>query len=93
MLEVTNLSMEAQLGLDFSHLYKESHLCRYSEQGLFNILASVITLLQMIRICNCSSVIPFIATERTVVYRERFAGKYSLWMYSFAQVKNFKDHM
>ncbi|KAJ0099899.1 hypothetical protein Patl1_19827 [Pistacia atlantica] len=32
MLEVTNLSMEAQLGLDFAHLYKESHLCRESTE-------------------------------------------------------------
>ncbi|KAL6287923.1 hypothetical protein ACE6H2_012313 [Prunus campanulata] len=34
---------------------------------------------------NCSSVLPFIATERNVVYRERFAGMYSSWAYSFSQ--------
>ncbi|KAK2970229.1 hypothetical protein RJ640_021665 [Escallonia rubra] len=36
--------------------------------------------------CNCSSVLPFIADERTIMYRERFAGMYSSWAYSFAQV-------
>ncbi|WVZ55009.1 hypothetical protein U9M48_005728 [Paspalum notatum var. saurae] len=29
---------------------------------------------------------PVISIERTVVYRERFAGMYSPWAYSFAQV-------
>ncbi|KAJ0099897.1 hypothetical protein Patl1_19825 [Pistacia atlantica] len=35
---------------------------------------------------NCSSVIPFIATEITVIYREMFAGMYSSWVYLMAQV-------
>ncbi|KAK3019032.1 hypothetical protein RJ639_004314 [Escallonia herrerae] len=42
--------------------------------------------LQFLGIGNCSSVLPFIATERTIMYRERFAGMYSSWAYSFAQV-------
>jgi hypothetical protein len=29
---------------------------------------------------------PFVSIERSVVYRERFAGMYSPWAYSFAQV-------
>ncbi|KAK1555796.1 hypothetical protein Q3G72_031387 [Acer saccharum] len=29
---------------------------------------------------------PYVATERTVLYRENFAGMYSPWAYSFAQV-------
>lgn len=29
---------------------------------------------------------PFVATERAVLYREKFAGMYSLWAYSLAQV-------
>jgi hypothetical protein len=45
-------------------------------------------LMQFVGVGNCSSVQPYIATERTIVYRERFAGMYSLWAYSFAQVKN-----
>ncbi|KAL2338894.1 hypothetical protein Fmac_013340 [Flemingia macrophylla] len=35
---------------------------------------------------NCSTVLPHVATERTVLYREKFAGMYSPWAYSFAQV-------
>jgi hypothetical protein len=35
---------------------------------------------------NCQSVMPFVSVERSVVYRERFAGMYSPWAYSFAQV-------
>ncbi|KAG1326103.1 Pleiotropic drug resistance protein 3 [Cocos nucifera] len=42
--------------------------------------------LGFIGINNCSSVKPFVATERAVVYRENFAGMYSPWAYSFAQV-------
>lgn len=35
---------------------------------------------------NCQSVMPFVSIERSVVYRERFAGMYSPWAYSLAQV-------
>lgn len=37
-------------------------------------------------IYNCSSVFPNISRERTVMYRERFAGMYSSGAYSLAQV-------
>ncbi|KAH7833611.1 hypothetical protein Vadar_008066 [Vaccinium darrowii] len=56
------------------------------EQDLFSITGSIYLLIQIFGIGNCSSVIPFIATERSVVYRERFAGMYSSWAYAFAQV-------
>ncbi|RWW26276.1 hypothetical protein BHE74_00010892 [Ensete ventricosum] len=35
---------------------------------------------------NCSPVLPFVSIERTVLYRENFAGMYSPWAYSLAQV-------
>ncbi|KAI8541803.1 hypothetical protein RHMOL_Rhmol08G0090300 [Rhododendron molle] len=57
-----------------------------SEQDLFNIAGAIFIFLQFSGIGNCSSVISFIATERPVMYRERFAGMYSSWAYSFAQV-------
>ena len=38
---------------------------------------------------NCSTVLPFVATERNVLYRERYAGMFSSWAYSFAQVQIF----
>ncbi|XP_062030547.1 pleiotropic drug resistance protein 3-like isoform X1 [Rosa rugosa] len=162
MLEVTSPSAEAKLALDFSQLYRESHLCqknndlvrelsfpvqgskelyfpthfpqngweqfkaclwkrhlsywrnpRYNlgrlaitaasslifgallwqkgqringEQEFFSILGSIFILQQCMGIGNCSSVLPFVTSERNVVYRERFAGMYSSWAYSFSQV-------
>lgn len=37
---------------------------------------------------NCGAVINFVAAERNVFYRERFARMYSSWAYSFSQVNN-----
>ena len=34
----------------------------------------------------CSTILPYVATERSVLYREKFAGMYSSTAYSFAQV-------
>jgi hypothetical protein len=51
---------------------------------------SMFVLMLLVGVSNCSSVQPYIATERTIVYRERFAGMYSLWAYAFAQVQNSK---
>ncbi|KAL1827281.1 hypothetical protein ACET3Z_005693 [Daucus carota] len=56
------------------------------EQDLLNILGSMFLFLQFLGTYNCTSVLSIIATERNVVYRERFAGMYSAWIYSFAQV-------
>ncbi|PPD85003.1 hypothetical protein GOBAR_DD18075 [Gossypium barbadense] len=39
-----------------------------------------------LRMNSSSSVQPFVATERVVMYRERFAGIYSSWAYALAQV-------
>eukprot|EP00261_Vitis_vinifera_P019270 XP_010649677.2 PREDICTED: pleiotropic drug resistance protein 3 [Vitis vinifera] len=162
MLEVTSASVEAELGLDFSKIYKESSLYqvtielvnqlskpppdsrdlnfpnRFPQNGweqfmaclwklhlsywrspeynfvrflfmilaaflfgatfwqkgqkidnaqdLFNILGSMYLAVIFLGINNCSTVLPHVATERTVVYREKFAGMYSSRAYSFAQV-------
>ncbi|KAK6285958.1 hypothetical protein POUND7_012137 [Theobroma cacao] len=162
MLEVTTPSVEAQLGIDFAHFYKESHLyqrnkeivkglslpargseqlhfstpfpqngweqvkaCLWKqhlsywrspkynlvrlaftilsswlygallwqkgqnlqdEQDFFNIMGSMYIFMIFTGISNCSSVLPFVATQRTVFYRERFARMYSSWAYSLAQV-------
>jgi hypothetical protein len=37
---------------------------------------------------NCSTVVPYVVTERTVFYREKFAAMYSPWAYSLAQVQH-----
>ncbi|OVA16670.1 ABC transporter-like [Macleaya cordata] len=57
-----------------------------NEQDLFNIIRSMFIVLQIVGINDCSSVLPIMATERTVLYREKFARMYSSWAYSFAKV-------
>ncbi|KAL0454582.1 UNVERIFIED_CONTAM: Pleiotropic drug resistance protein 3 [Sesamum latifolium] len=162
MLEVTSASSEAELGIDFSHIYMNSTLhennkelvrklstppagskdvhfpTRYSQNGwgqfktclwkqhwsywrspsyilrcwIFMLIASflfgflfwgqakkienqqslltlLISMYSYIIFCgvnNSTSVLKYISTERTVVYRERFAGMYASWAYSAAQV-------
>lgn len=162
MLEVTSASVEAQLGLDFAKIYKESYLHRdttelvrqlsepqpgsqdlhfptrfaqnwwvqllaclwkqhlsywrspeynlsrflfmiaaavmfgavfwqkgkemNNEQDVFNVLGSMYIAVIFLGLNNCSSVLPYVVTERTVLYREKFAGMYSSKAYSFAQV-------
>ncbi|GLT42708.1 hypothetical protein SLA2020_166940 [Shorea laevis] len=57
-----------------------------TEQDLFNIMGSVYIFMIIIGVSGCSSVMPFVGTQRTVFYRERFAGMYSSWAYSLSQV-------
>lgn len=59
---------------------------RKNQQDVFNILGALFSAAVFFGIINCSLVIPLVTTERTVLYRERFAGMYSPWAYSFAQV-------
>uniref|UniRef100_A0ACD5YHJ1 Uncharacterized protein n=1 Tax=Avena sativa TaxID=4498 RepID=A0ACD5YHJ1_AVESA len=56
------------------------------QQGLFTILGCMYGTTLFAGINNCQSVMPFVSIERSVMYRERFAGMYSPWAYSFAQV-------
>uniref|UniRef100_A0A0A0LBH1 ABC transporter domain-containing protein n=1 Tax=Cucumis sativus TaxID=3659 RepID=A0A0A0LBH1_CUCSA len=57
-----------------------------NQQNLFNVLGSMYTAVIFLGIDNCGSVLPIVSMERTVMYRERFAGMYSSWAYSLAQV-------
>ncbi|KAL3749878.1 hypothetical protein ACJRO7_010927 [Eucalyptus globulus] len=57
-----------------------------NQQNLFNAIGSMYIAVIFLGINNCSSVLQYIATERTVMYRERFAGMYSSWAFSLAQV-------
>jgi len=61
-------------------------LCRNNQQDLFSIFGSMYTIVIFSGINNCATVMNFIATERNVFYRERFARMYSSWAYSFSQV-------
>ncbi|XP_039114164.1 pleiotropic drug resistance protein 3-like isoform X2 [Dioscorea cayenensis subsp. rotundata] len=57
-----------------------------NQQSLFNILGSMNQAVLFNSINNCALIMPFVVTERVVLYREKFAGMYSPWAYSFAQV-------
>ncbi|KAL3515879.1 hypothetical protein ACH5RR_022781 [Cinchona calisaya] len=56
------------------------------QQGIFNILGSMYIAVVFCGISNTFSVSPKISMERTVLYRERFAGMYASWAYALAQV-------
>ncbi|CAD5327980.1 unnamed protein product [Arabidopsis thaliana] len=57
-----------------------------NKQDLISIFGSMYTLVVFPGMNNCAAVINFIAAERNVFYRERFARMYSSWAYSFSQV-------
>ncbi|CAK9136210.1 unnamed protein product [Ilex paraguariensis] len=57
-----------------------------NQQSLFNVLGSMSSGVIFCGISNLSSVLPYVSTERTVLYRELFAGMYASWAYALAQV-------
>ncbi|GMJ11150.1 ATP-binding cassette G42 [Hibiscus trionum] len=57
-----------------------------NQQNLFSIFGSMYAAVIFLGMNSSSSVQPFVATERVVMYRERFAGMYSSWVYALAQV-------
>ncbi|MED6135634.1 drug-responsive transcription factor pdr3 [Stylosanthes scabra] len=58
----------------------------HSQQDLFNVFGSMFMAVLFFGINNGTTVVPVVVTERTVLYREKYAGMYSPWAYSFAQV-------
>ncbi|CAN4108971.1 unnamed protein product [Withania somnifera] len=56
------------------------------QQSVFNIFGAMFTAVIFCGINNSSSVLPYVATERSVLYRERFSGMYASWAYALAQV-------
>nr|XP_027114920.1 pleiotropic drug resistance protein 3-like isoform X1 [Coffea arabica] len=56
------------------------------QQSVFNILGSMFSAVIFCGINNSSSALPYVSKERTVLYRERFAGMYSSWACALAQV-------
>lgn len=56
------------------------------QQDLFNLMGAMYASVVFVGVNNSSSVQPVVAVERTVFYRERAAGMYSSFPYSFAQV-------
>nr|GLL23468.1 ABC transporter G family member 35 [Ipomoea trifida] len=59
---------------------------RDSSGDLMTIIGSMYAAVLFVGICNCSTVQPVVATERTVFYREKAAGMYSALPYAMAQV-------
>ncbi|KAK7388064.1 hypothetical protein VNO78_22868 [Psophocarpus tetragonolobus] len=57
-----------------------------NQQDLFNVLGSMYIAVIFLGLNYCSTILPYVATERAVLYREKFAGMYSSTAYSFAQV-------
>ncbi|KAL8027252.1 hypothetical protein ABFX02_14G083200 [Erythranthe guttata] len=57
-----------------------------NQQSLFTLLGSMYSSTLFCGINNASSVLSHVSIERTVLYRERFAGMYAPWAYSIAQV-------
>ncbi|KAH9676823.1 ABC transporter G family member 37 [Citrus sinensis] len=112
ILEVTSTSAEAELGVDFSQIYRESALyennkelvkqlntpppgsrdlhfpTRFSRNGWGQFKSCLWKLhLSYWRSPSYNlTLIPNVARERTVMYREGFAGMYSPWAYALAQV-------
>ncbi|KAM4107961.1 hypothetical protein ACB094_03G007800 [Castanea mollissima] len=72
--------------LIFGVLYWDEGKKLNNQQNLFNIFGSMYVAVLFLGINNCSTVLPYVATERTIMYREIFAGMYSSWAYSLAQV-------
>ncbi|XP_015068051.1 pleiotropic drug resistance protein 3 [Solanum pennellii] len=56
------------------------------QQSVFSVFGSMFTAVIFCGINNSSSVLPYVTTERSVLYRERFAGMYASWAYALAQV-------
>ncbi|XP_058191658.1 pleiotropic drug resistance protein 3-like isoform X3 [Rhododendron vialii] len=57
-----------------------------NQQSLFNVLGAIYSATTFLGLNNCSSVFPYVSMERSVLYRERFAGMYGSWAYALAQV-------
>jgi ABC-type multidrug transport system permease subunit len=56
------------------------------QQDLFNLMGAMYASVLFVGVSNSSSVQPVVSVERHVSYRERAAGMYSTFPYSFAQI-------
>jgi energy-coupling factor transporter ATP-binding protein EcfA2/ABC-type multidrug transport system permease subunit len=59
---------------------------RSTEQDVFNMMGALYASTLFLGASNALAVQPVVSVERTVFYRERAAGMYSTFPYSFAQV-------
>ncbi|KAI8027821.1 Pleiotropic drug resistance protein 3 [Camellia lanceoleosa] len=64
----------------FGVLFWEQGKKLKNQQSLFNVFGSMFSATIFLGINNCSSVLPYISTERSVLFRERFAGMYDSYL-------------
>ncbi|KAG2407357.1 Pleiotropic drug resistance protein [Vigna angularis] len=83
---LTRIIFVTAMSLLFGILFWKKGKKINSQQDLFNVFGAMYSAVLFFGINNCSSVLPYVATERSVLYREKYAGMYSPWAYSFAQV-------
>ncbi|CAI9101367.1 OLC1v1038673C1 [Oldenlandia corymbosa var. corymbosa] len=83
---LTRVLLMTMGGLLFGGLFWNQGQKLNDQQSLLNIFGSMLITLIFVGVNNSSSVLPYVSTERTVFYRERFAGMYSSWAYAAAQV-------
>ncbi|KAF7820256.1 pleiotropic drug resistance protein 2-like [Senna tora] len=74
------------VGLIFGIIFWNKGNETKKEQDLFNLMGAVFSAIFFLGATNTTSVIPVVAIERTVFYRETAAGMYSALPYAFAQV-------
>ncbi|KAG0495112.1 hypothetical protein HPP92_006106 [Vanilla planifolia] len=59
---------------------------RSSSVDLYSVIGAMYLSVLFVGFCNCATVQPFVAKERTVYYREKAAGLYSALPYALSQV-------
>ncbi|KAA8540447.1 hypothetical protein F0562_024634 [Nyssa sinensis] len=74
------------IALMFGTIFWDLGSKRKKQVDLFNSIGSMYTAVQFIGIQYGFAVLPVVAVERTVFYRERAAGMYSAFPYAFGQV-------
>ncbi|KAG0616226.1 hypothetical protein M758_5G099800 [Ceratodon purpureus] len=83
---VVRLMFTTVCGLVLGSIFWKLGSNRTTQQDLFNLMGAMYASVLFVGINNCSGVQPVVAVERMVFYRERAAGMYSTFPYSFAQV-------
>lgn len=73
------------LALFFGVLFWKRAKILNNEQDVLNVFGAMYMGVINLGAFNDQLIIPFSTVERTVMYREKFAGMYSSWSYSFAQ--------
>ncbi|XVE88989.1 hypothetical protein DITRI_Ditri19aG0114000 [Diplodiscus trichospermus] len=74
------------IALIFGTLFWDLGSKTKKKQDLANAMGSMYAAVLFLGIQNCSSVMPVVAIERTVFYRERVAGMYSAMPYAIGQI-------